>query len=164
MPIELSGGELVNFGPIRRDELPGLYLLEQATFGWEGWDKEALDEEFYSNPSAFFGARTKRLVGYIYKQVHEIATPNGTQMVAEIGSIAVAKRLRKKDLGFLLMGYGLRDLRQLNLPIVLHTKVDNIPMQRLATSAGFEITALKPNFYKDSDAYLFEFISSGSQA
>ena len=135
---------------MRITDLDDVMEIEQMSFSmpWSRWmfEKELGDRK----RSHFLVLRSEtEIMGYI-----------GFWMVldeAHITTIAVRSELRRKGFGSILMASALFLAESLGAnKATLEVRVTNLPAQKLYSKFGFEIVAVRKNFYSDTgeDAYV----------
>ncbi len=74
---------------------------------------------------------------------------------AEINYIYVEEEYRKKHIGTLLLKAAIEDIKNVNSEIItLEVNENNIPAIKLYEKEGFQITAIRSNYYGKNNGYL----------
>lgn len=157
--LNLSQTPTLKFLPVRKKDLPSLLELEKRLFPIDHWSEEIFIDEMKKDPHAIKVAKIGNdVIGYVHTEYTDKKLRDGAVFrVGEIGSIAVHEDHRGKKLGEKLVSHGIRRLRKKDThKIILHTRLDNIPMQKLAaTKFGFKTTKIHKNAYDDgASAYV----------
>ena len=139
--------------PMRKKDLSSLVQLEKSIFPIDQWTEEMFIDELRKDPLSIKVVKIDdQVIGYVHAEVLDKKLRNGTvSRIGEIGSLAVHEDHRGKKLGETLIKHGIRRLkRKDSTKIVLHTRLDNVAMQQLAsTKFGFKTTRIHKNAYED---------------
>jgi len=149
----MSRAGLVTVSPLRVADVPRCVEIEHALFpGDDPWSAQAFRSEL-AGGNHYFGAYLPdgKLIGYAGLAV----AGRAPDFEASVHTIAV-------DLGFQHAGIGKRLLRALlakadevNAPVFLEVRTDNVPAISLYVAHGFEQIGLRRRYYQPSgaDAY-----------
>lgn len=133
--LRASSDTSIKLSPFRKKDLASLVLLEKRLFPIDKWSKDDFLEELQNDANSIKVLRDgERVIGYVHTEVRKRKVRTGKIVrIGEIGSIAVDRKYRGKRLGERLVRSGIRRLQRIDADkIIIHTRVDNIPMQRLA--------------------------------
>lgn len=127
-------------------DLAGVLRIERACFGRDAWPREAFLEYAGAAPKLFLIARVDHgIAGY------SIAT--FTRHGAEIESVAVLPRFRKRGIASALLKRAIQSARRGGAPAIsLMVRRKNAAAIRLYRSLGFVRVATVANYYGDGRA------------
>jgi ribosomal-protein-alanine N-acetyltransferase len=134
-------------------DIPSLLSLEKELFPVDYWTEYTFRQELKKDPKSIQVIKNKfGVIGYVHTEVWNKRLPSGrTVRIGEIGSIAVHKDHRGKKLGEKLLKQGIKTLKKKRSnKIIIHTRLDNAPMKKLAeVKFGFKTEKIKKNAYED---------------
>lgn len=134
-------------------DIPSLLKLEKELFPIDYWTEYTFRQELKKDPQSIKVIKNKSsVIGYVHTEVRNKKLPNGRIVrIGEIGSIAVHKDHRGKKLGEKLLKQGIKSLKKKKShKIIIHTRLDNAPMKRLAEAKfGFRTEKITKNAYED---------------
>lgn len=138
---------------LRKKDLPSLLELEKRLFPIDQWSEDIFIDEVEKDPHSIKVVKIKdQVIGYVHTELTERKVKNNKIVrIGEIGSVAVREDYRGNKLGEKLVKHGISRLkRKSSHKIILHTRLDNIPMQKLASSKfGFKTSKIRKNAYDD---------------
>lgn len=133
-------------------DLPQIIHIEREAFA-DPWGEEVIRRKAGSSLEVFKVLKIgKKIVGFY------CAEEKGN--VALVSTIAVSPGYRGKSIGQRLLEDAVKHLKQASgKRILLHTRIDNEAMIRLAQKVGFRMVGIIPDFYHEQtrDAYEFEY-------
>ena len=146
--------------PFTNNDVTSLMGLEKEAFPIDHWSQESfqriLDEKLPSEHIVVIKDRGQ-VIGYVF-----ITTEDDVPCV---GSIAVLKAYQGKGLGRKLFSYALDQLKNSGASrIVIQTRIDNVSMQDMAGTFGFEKTRTIKEYYQNDKADAFEYVLLVDQA
>jgi len=134
-------------------DIPSLLQLEKELFPVDYWTEFTFREELKKDPKSIKVIKNSSgVIGYVHTEVWDKRIPTGRVVkIGEVGSIAVREDHRGKKLGEKLLKDGIKTLKKKKLhKIILHTRLDNQPMKKLAEEKfGFKTENIKKNAYED---------------
>ena len=142
-----SGMTLTNF---KEGDLMHILNMDRAIFSTDLWDEETYRESIANYPTSIkFLEKDGRKIGYFYNSIYPVKMHDGSIVTAgEVASVAVLNEFRGRNLGNYLFKEAVSELKRMNAhPILIHTRVDNFPMQGVAKKQGFEIVGTIQNYY-----------------
>ena len=133
----------VEIRKFRLSDLPRINRIERASFGVDAYDGNLFAEFYYKCGDLFLVASdSSGVCGYM------VTSTRGDR--AEVISIAVAPRARKRGTASALMDSTLRRLRRRNIArVVLMVKVTNAAARRFYAKYGFDKVRLVRTYYED---------------
>ena len=136
--------------PAQASDLPAILAIEKASFGSDAYDRKLFAEYLRKCGGLFLVALWgTKVAGYAISSFN----PRGAELV----SIAVLPRHRKRGVASVLMDSTLRRLRRRQIPkITLMVKVTNTAALKFYEKYGFGKLRRVSGYYEDgSDGFLF---------
>ena len=134
--------------PVTPRDLRRILTIERSSFGVDAWDKELFEAFLGSSSAQFILAEAGgKLLGYL------IAIDAGAR--AELASIAIAPRARRRGIGQALMAHTLRRLRRRRVQEWwLMVRTTNEAAIQFYRRFGFRRTRRVKRYYEDgADAW-----------
>lgn len=127
-------------------DLDIIEVMEKELFGTSAWEKASYIQELEDNPWSHYEVviENQEIVGYCgYFVLYENA---------EILTIGVAQEKQGRGYGRLMMEKMLTEAQKLGAQVMtLEVRVNNQKAIALYQDFGFEIVAVRPNYYKDGE-------------
>lgn len=127
-------------------DLDIIEVMEKELFGTSAWEKASYIQELEDNPWSHYEVviENQEIVGYCgYFVLYENA---------EILTIGVAQEKQGRGYGRLMMEKMLTEAQKLGAQVMtLEVRVNNQRAIALYKDFGFEIVAVRPNYYKDGE-------------
>lgn len=127
-------------------DLDIIEVMEKELFGTSAWEKASYIQELEDNPWSHYEVviENQEIVGYCgYFVLYENA---------EILTIGVAQEKQGRGYGRLMMEKMLTEAQKLGAQVMtLEVRVNNQRAIALYQDFGFEIVAVRPNYYKDGE-------------
>jgi len=132
------------------DELEILYTIERECFTLEAFSKKQLISLLQSPHSISLLAKMNgEIVGFIIALTYK----RKDEKVGHIYTLDVAKKARRKGLGFKLIEYLEQVLREKGVKLcLLETGINNVAARELYRKLGYVEIKLVKNFYPQGDA------------
>lgn len=129
------------------DDLVPIMALESSTFGSDAWPESAMAADLASPHTRYLVAfpvgEPERILGYA-----GLLAPARSED-ADIQTIAVAPPARRHGLGRMLVQALIAEARSRRAKAVfLEVRADNPGAERLYASLGFEVLAVRPEYYQ----------------
>lgn len=122
-------------------DFESMMVFESEIFGNDAWSEEGMLTELLENPDGFLVVRNQgEIIAYIASQIgyRNLISLKGPESDGLISSLAVASEYRRMGLGRELLQETIKKLALRGVQrIILHTRVDNIPMITLCQMLGF---------------------------
>jgi ribosomal-protein-alanine N-acetyltransferase len=158
---ENRGFSKIKIVDFKEEGFPKLLELERKTFPKDFWSEKDYRKELASYPSRIRLVRDgDNIMASFYNVIYNIELANGESVLAgEVASISVDEKYRRKGLGEFIFKEAIKELREMGAPrIIVHMRIDNYPIQNLATKLGFHTIGIIDGYYGDTKAIQMELI------
>ena len=144
VPLE----EELTIEPMQLSDIDAVHEIEKRSF-YCPWSKETFTGEIMSNSFASYWVmrKDKDIIGY-----------GGMWLIldeAHITTLALLPEFRQRGLGSMLIEFLIEASRERGVArLTLEVRTSNQPAVTLYKKHGFVITGMRPQYYKDEDAYI----------